>query len=191
MNLKDKNSIYIDFLITLKDQPDAILFLFETTIEECRNLQELASENNNCYITFKDILDLDKCIDFFKCLGTLNELPNKSDREIINLLTKKVDERPEILINLKNFVSNYNQIKILLTSLDKSEALRNKIHELLNNSEILLSNTKPITFFCTLKKNKNDENLTKEKLIELRERAQLSKNIICYGCYYTFTNRWD
>jgi hypothetical protein len=69
---------------------------------------------------------------------------------------------------------------MLQTSLDKSEALKYKIQKIFNGSKFILSSDMKSPIKCIYDKKRESESkgdIPKEKLISLRERAQLSKNI--------------
>ena len=72
-----KDNPYIDILLCLKEKPIVIIYLFRTNIEECNNLKELALQSDNNYVNINDIIDLEKCIEFFQKIGTLKDLKKK------------------------------------------------------------------------------------------------------------------
>ena len=121
IDIDDKNNSYIDILIRFKLHPEIIPFLFKKTIEDCRNLQEILSENENSFVTANDILDLEKCIVFMKGLGKLEELKNKNDNEVINLFKDEFSKKNDIFIYFTRLLNNYAQIELLLSHLDKSK----------------------------------------------------------------------
>ena len=167
------DNTYIDIIIKLKIQPDIISFLFKKTVQDCRNLQEISSQNENSFVSVNDILDMEKCVEFFNNFGKLEDFQNKNDSEIINLFKENVDKKKDILLYFEKFVDNYGQIKVLESSLDKSQVLKNQIEKIINDSTFILSNTKNDSFKFDHKL-KNVES-TLEYIISLRERAQLIK----------------
>ena len=176
IDIDKDDSDYIDLLISLNEQPESITFLLKSTPDECQNLQELAVENDNSYISVNDIFNMEKCIDFFK---SFNENKSKA-KDILDSFKIKLKEKHDILIAFKNFISNYSQITILQTSLDKSEVLKYKMQKIFNGSKFILSNdmNSPIKcIFVGMEERELKEDLLKDKLISLRERAQLSKNL--------------
>ena len=175
-----KDNKYIDILINLNKRKESIKMLFEMTIQDCRNLQELSLEDDNNYLSVNDILDLEKCVEFFISLGKLDELKNKKDIEIIESIRLKTAENPDIIIYFQKYVENYTQIIALKGTLNKSEFLKYRIRELFNGAIFILSNGKNNCFECSYvqKENKNAQKiLTRENIIGLKERAQLSKKI--------------
>ena len=177
IDIDDKNNNYIDILIRFKLHPEIIPFLFKKTIEDCRNLQEILSENENSFVTANDILDLEKCIVFMKGLGKLEELKNKNDIEVIHLFKDEFSKKNDIFIYFTRLLNNYAQIELLLSHLDKSESLKYKLNVLFNNTTFILQNTQKDSFQCIYFENNKKEKMEKELVIALRERALLSKII--------------
>ena len=187
ISLDDKENKYIEILILLNNQPDSIKFLLETSIQDCRNLQELSLENDNNFISVNDILDMEKCVEFFLEIGKLEDLKSKEDYEIINLLRDNTSKHPDILLYIKKYADNFNQIIALKGTLNKSEFLKHQIQALFDNAVFDLSNKRNDQFLCTYiqkdKKNK-EKKLNKENIIDLKERAQLAKMITPdYKCF--------
>ena len=163
----------------LNGKEEIINFLFNITIQECRNLQEVLLESDNNLISINDLLDMEKCVKYFNILGKLENLKLKNDDEIIKLFkeTLLIYDYEKTLICFINFVNNFSQIKSLQASKDKPNFLRNIINNIINGSTFIISNTKENSFQCIYNKNtksgKSSEN--KEDIIYFRERAQLSK----------------
>ena len=172
INIDEKDNPFFDILINLSENLGSISFLFRTTIDDCASLQELASQNENSHVLVNDILELQKCIEFFNNVGKFDELKKKSDKEIINILKENAQNQKDISIYIKNYVNNYIQIKLLKSSFNQSEVLQYKIEAILKESIFYLSNSKEnMKYFC------NDKKYMKEDLISLRERVHLSKKI--------------
>ena len=178
---KDKDNQYINILMKFKEHPESILFLLNTSIQEVGNLQELAGENDSNYVTVNDIIDMGKCVEFFKDIGTLEELQNKNDNEVIELLKVNVPKKKGIFVFFEKYINNYNQIKVLKSSFNKTEVLKYKIEALLSQSKFILSNTKENSFICKYiekyQEVPKESELTKENIISLREKALMSKKI--------------
>ena len=187
IDIYDNTSLYIQLLIMLNRIPLSIKFLLETSIQDCRNLQELTLENDNNFVSVNDILDMEKCIEFFVEIGQLEQLKNKKDIEILNLIKNNTSKHKDILVYIKKYVENYNQIISLKGTLNKSEFLRYKIQTLFSGAIFKLSNKKNESFICTyISEDKKDETkiLNKENIMDLKERAQLSKKITSdYKCF--------
>ena len=177
IKINDKNTEYIDVLIRFKNQPEIINFLFQRTIQECRNLQEVISENENNFVSQNDILDMEKCVEFFNDFGKKKDLSKKSDIEIINLFKTKFYQHNQLHIYFDKFFINYSQIYLLLKTLDKSESLKYKINSLFNNATFILMNSKKDSFKYINNEFNDPEKITNEYIISLRDRAQLSKII--------------
>jgi len=64
IDINNKDNKFIDILLKLKQQPDSCIVLSNTTIQDCRNLQELSLEIEDNFVTVNDILDMEKCIEF-------------------------------------------------------------------------------------------------------------------------------
>ena len=82
--LNGKNN-YMNILMKLNGKEDIIPFLFNITIQECRNLQEILSESDNNFLSINELLDMEKCVEFFMNFGKLENLKIKNDDEIIKL----------------------------------------------------------------------------------------------------------
>ena len=187
VNFKDKenkNNSYIQILIKLKEQPDSIKSLLETKIEDCRHLQELNLENDSDFLTPNDILDFEKCIEFMSLLGTSKEIKNNSDKDLIVKFKDLVSKNNEIELYFNKFINNYGEIiELMNRGFDNSEVSRKKIDFILESSEFILTNKVDKFFKCHYleKKTKNNKSelITKtislDDLLELRDRAQLSK----------------
>ena len=179
MDEKEKDNKLIDILLEFKKQPESIIFLFEKSIQECRNLQEVATQSDNNYVNVNDLLDMEKCIEFCLSIGKLEDLKNINDNEIINKLKENVSKNEGILVYIQSYVNNFGQIIMLQASLDKSEALKYIVQGLFNSSTYFLSNKETDKFKCTyIDKEKNNQvELKMEDIKRYRERALLSKKI--------------
>ena len=187
IKIDEKENKYIDILIVLGKQPESFKMLLETSIQDCRNLQELSLENDNNFISVNDILDMEKCIEFFLEIGKLEDLKSKEDIEIINLIKENSSKHIDILLYFQKYLNNYNQIIALKGTLNKSEFLKYQIHELFDGAIFYLSNNRKDSFIYTYKqkeKNNQEKKSTRENIISLKERAQLAKKITSdYKCF--------
>ena len=76
---------------------------------------------DNNIISTNDILDMEKCKEFLLNFG---DMKLKKDTEIINLLKEGVSKQNEIVLLFDKYVANFGQIKMLQTSMNKSELLK-------------------------------------------------------------------
>jgi len=142
----------------LNGKEEIIHFLFNTTIQECRILQEILSISNNSLIYINGLLDMEKCVEFFMHLGKIENLKLKYDDEIIKLFKETLSkyEYEKILINFTNFIDNFNQIK----------SLHSKISTILKNISDIMN------------KSKISSKIVEEKKINIEENRKISiKNI--------------
>ena len=186
---KCKGANYLNILLKLKEQPEALSFLLKKTIDDCSSIQELVGEIDNSFINVNDILDLEQCIIFINKLGNPKELKNKKDIDIIKSFKKEVENSKDkdIEICFNRFVNNYSEIKSLVDyGFDKSEASKKKVLLLCKESKFILTNIKNNFFKCIYKEeifDKDDQKQIKynelnlDNLFELRDRIQLTKKI--------------
>ena len=185
ININEKDNKYIDILLKLKIHPESVILLLKTTLQDCRNLQELSSESDNVFISINDLLDMEKCVEFLLKLG--KDLKKKNDIDIIQLMKENASKDKNISLYFKNFVDNFSQIKLLMeSSLNKSEVLKYKIQGLLKGASIILSNSGNDSFTCSYYSNelKKEQKLDREKIINIKEKAQMAKIITSeYKCF--------
>jgi len=135
---------YINILIELNQKEDIIKFLFNTTTQDCYNLKEIISNNNNSLITLNEILDIEKCVAFFKDLGKLEDLKLKYDYEIIKSFKDNASnsEYAKIINHFKRFIKNFSRIKEFQSSLVEKfikltkHFIESTSFKLLNNQKI-------------------------------------------------------
>ena len=188
---KERENKLLNILIKFKEQPDSIQFLFKTTAQDITNLQEIASSNDkNNFVTVNDILDLGKCVEFFKTIGTLDQIKGMEDSVIYEKMKNKVKEKEDISVLLERYVNNFSQIKLLETSVDKTKFLKYQIQTLFKGCEFILSNEKEeisknreLLFKCTC----INENViySRDDIISLRDRALLAKKKTSEYKYFT------
>ena len=176
----DKFNPFIEILIMFKDQPNAIDFLFQVTTEEIKNMHELLFELDEEFVTTNDLLNLEKCVEFFDKLGKKDKLKYYRDIEIISKFKAQVEkDENNSLIIFQQYIDNFGEIKELYTrGLDKSETSKKIISCLYQKSKFIITNEKNQFFSCKYLDQKSVENnLTLENILELRDRAQLSKAV--------------
>ena len=113
---------YINILIELNQRKEIINFLFNTKIQDFHYVKEILSESNKNFMTENDLLDLEKCLEFFMALGKLDDLKAKNDYEIVNIIKENAskDGNKDIVIHLKRFILICNRIKKFQPSLVES-----------------------------------------------------------------------
>ena len=147
-------------------------------------MQELIGEMDNALINANDILDLEKCVEFMNKLGSKEELQKKKDIDIINLFRNEANKSNDIEIYLERYINNYSELKSLVDyGFDKSKASKRIISFICQKSTFTLTNLKD-HFFKGIyyentenKKNKNENEINMDSLLELRDRAQLTKKV--------------
>ena len=158
----------INILLKFREQQDSILFLLKLSNQDLANLQEIASSNDNNYniVTIIDILDMEKCIDFFREIGTLDDLKKMKDCDIIEKMNKKGQDKKDINVYFEKYVDNYGQIQLLKTSVNMSEFIKYIIEKLFKGSEFLLSNKKGEFFKCNyeIKENRYKSTYSREDI---------------------------
>ena len=185
---KEKENKLMNILFKFKKQPESIEFLLKTSIQDLNNLQEIASSNEINFVNINDILDMGKCIQFFNDIGRLNELKKMKDFEIIEKMNEKVQKSKDIDVYFGRYIDNFGQIKLLDTSVHRSEFLKYKIQALFNGCTFLLSNrvkdpaiSKELLFECKyetkVKEGMKKFTLSRGDIIYLRDRTLLAKSI--------------
>ena len=182
----NKNNAYIQIIKKLKEQPEAIKSLLETEDETIQKMKEFNLENDSEFLTTNDILDFEKCVEFMRELGNKDKLKNMNDKELLVEFRELVkDKNKDNIVELRfnRYINNYGELKELMTrGYDKSKISRKIIGFILDNSKITLTNLKGSFLNCIYMEKDNNNNLLQkdikiEKLLELRDRAQLSKSI--------------
>jgi len=142
-----KGDNYLNMLIKLKEQPEAIKFLLTKSIDYCRNLQELVGEMDDGFLNTNDILGLEKCVEFINRIGDEQTIKKKKDIEAITSFKKEVKQYEKIEVYFYKYIDNYSEIQNLVVyRLDKSEASKQKILFILKKSKFTLRNTKENPF---------------------------------------------
>ena len=129
---------------------------------------------------------MEKCIDFFREIGTLDELKKMKDCDIIEKMNKKVQDKKDINVYFEKYINNYGQIQLLKTSVNMSEFIKYIIENLFKGSEFLLSNKKGEFFKCNyeIKENIYISTYSREDIISFRDRALLTKTITSEYNYF-------
>ena len=185
-----KNNNYINILLKLKEQPDSVKFLLEKSIDDCRKLQESVGEMDNGFLSSNDVLDLEKCVELMSNVGTTQSINEMNDAKLISTFIEKIGNYKNIEIYFTQYVNNYQELKNLFSSVfDKSEASKQKIALICKNSIFILKNVKNKFFNGNYNDDSNEDKGRKDKkknvenkidmdsLLELRDRAQLTKKV--------------
>ena len=177
LNTDKEKNFYIESIIKLKEQPEAITFLFEHTKDDCRNWMYLPFEaDNNGFLTPDDILNLEKCIEYMEKLGKKEEIKKLKDKELILTIINFINNCKDLKEVINKYVNNFWAIKELVEiNLDKTETYKKKICNICDMSIFTLSNEKNNFFNGSYGNDKIKINY--EDIIELRDHAQLSKII--------------
>jgi len=169
---------YLNVLLKLEKNIDSIPFLLKTKVEDCRNLQEIVGEMDDKFLNTNDILDFEKCVELMNNLGDEKTIKNRKDLDAISLFIDLIKEQDGIELYFIKYFNNYSEIKNALENMDKSEASRQIIGFLCQNSKFTLTNINNNFFhgnYYDSKKESKDIDL--EELFKLRDRAQLTKNV--------------
>ena len=84
---KENDNIFFEILFLFGEYPSSIIFLFKTPIQECRNLIEVLLGKDNVLFSVNDLLDIEKCIEFFLNIARYEYLKEIKDNEIMHKLT--------------------------------------------------------------------------------------------------------
>ena len=185
----ENNKEYLNILLLIRKQPKSIEFLNQTSLEDCRRLQELPGLFDNGFLSVNDILDLEKCIDFMQKFVNSQPMNKLKDIELINKFKEEVDKYKDISLHFTRFINNFAIInEMIKNGLDRAEMSKNKVSLILQKCEITISNNKDKFFNCFyFDENRNNENdlipsnLSLKDLFDLRDRAQLNRVVITQG----------
>jgi hypothetical protein len=187
--MPENNKPYLNILLLIRKQPKSIEFLTQTSLEDCRRLQELPGLFDNGFLSVNDILDLEKCIDFMQKFVNAQPMNKLKDIDLINKFKEEVDKNKDINFHFTRFINNFAIInEMIKNGLDRAEMSKNKVSLILQKSEITISNNKDKFFNCFyFDENRNNENdlipsnLSLKDLFDLRDRAQLNRVVITQG----------
>ena len=167
----------IDLILTIKE-------------EQCRYLQEIAFDADNCFITSVEIQAMSQSSDFIRKLNIIGN--GTTDLELISIFKKAIIENKNIIPYFAIYTKNYSQIKdLFMQKLYKTQTTRKIIKNICQKSHFTLCicNEKEEYFsfsgeYFEEEENNNDNqlevknNIIKfEDLIEFRGRAMLAKKL--------------
>ena len=138
VNLLHEPKNYLNILLALKKKPGSINFLMTKNLNDCRNLQEAAGDNDNGFLNANDINDFRQCVEFMEKFQ--NNIQHDDDKFLM-LLKKEVEKFKDIEIYFNKYVNNYDELKNLFeTKFDKSTASKKIIISILENSKFTIKN---------------------------------------------------
>ena len=198
----DEDRNYLNILHCINSKSGSASFVSSLTDDAIRNLQEVVTMSDDTFVTNNEIQDLLKCSEFIVKLNG----KNKTDKELIQDFVKQVPQIKGIAAHFQNFTNNYGQIRELFEkNLDKSQATLQRIIDIMKDSVFTLSidnAQEPYLNFEGILNNapqvKIEKALTYEVIMELRERAMLTRKLgeknsaeeeKIFNLYKTFTER--
>ena len=189
--LYDKNykyDNYLNILLNLNEEPNAVVFLLGKDEKDCTKLQEAAGDDDNALLNIKDINDFKKCVIFIKKLGYT---PKMNDADFFRKFQENVKESKGIQLYFTKYVNIYNDLnKLYQNKFDKSAASKQKIISICMNSEFTFINKKHYFYrghyYEIIKEEEEKEKKEKKgkkisiklsAIKELRDRALLTKKV--------------
>jgi len=174
LNDKRKENCFPNILLKLTQKPEIIQFLLNKNYEDCRLLQEIANNNDNSFLTTADIIDFEKCVEFMNKIGSLEEIKNMTDCDLVQKTISLTENYIELEIYLNNFIEHFEQIKKLIKKeFDKSESSNKIIENFCHYSCFKLSNKEKNYFEGKI----DNEEINLNSLLELRDRVLISKSL--------------
>ena len=192
IDLKSENNGFRNIFTSLAKIPGSIKFLLSKNDNDCRILHGNVNNGDDTnFLTSSDILHFQKCVNFMNNLGKEEDIKKMTDYELItkasNIFLKMEDKNYDL--HFINLVDNYQRIKELFNQeFNKSEALRQKIKSICENSTFLLSNQEKNFFLGKYeiiedeRINQNNNNALKnskyikfDELEDLNMRIQMTK----------------
>jgi len=175
IDLLNENNYFVNILLSFRQKPEVINFLLSNSLEECEKLYDFLNNNNSLKIS--DIIDFEICVKFINSLGNVDKIKQMKDYELIEKATSSNLMNKNLVINLNNFIKNYDVIKeIMIDKLNSSK----KINYILQNSKFCLSNIQKFYFegkYEVKDEEKRDKTIDKDinldELLELRDKALL------------------
>ena len=178
---EDQN--YLTILYCTCDKKNSIKFAASLENKDIRTLQELVNMSDDTFVTNNEIQDMIKCSKFLHDLGQIKG--EKNDKQLIEAFINEVPKNKGIEAHFMNYANYAAQIQELFSKkLDKSQATLQQINNIMKSSTFILSinNTQDpyLTFEGEFSIEENAEvksNLKYENIIELRERAMLTRKL--------------
>ena len=187
--LYDKNykyDNYLNIILNLREEPNAIAFLLDKNEKDCDTLQLIASDDGNALLNIKDINVFRTCVLFMNKLGYT---PEMTGEDFFRAFQENFKESKDIQFYFARYLNIYNNInKLFQNKFDKPSKSRQKIISICENSKFTLINKRLYFFrgnyYETIKK-EGKEKEQKSRLIsikfseikELRDHAILMKKV--------------
>ena len=185
LNPKDEDRNYLNILHCIYAKKGSVKFIANLDDNDIRNLQELVTISDDTFVTSNEIQDMSKCSNFIHNLGEIKG--KKTDKDLIQDFIKEVPKVKGIEAHFQNYTNNSGQIQELFSkNLDKSQATLQQITNIMKYSKFILSidNTQEayLKFEGTLineekLRNEGEKVINYEGIIELRERAMLTRKL--------------
>ena len=133
---------------------------------------------DNGFLSSNDILDLEKCVELMSKIGTAQAINEMNDSDIVSSFIKQIGKYKNIEIYFNQYLNNYQELKNLISfGFDKSEASKQKISLICHKSTFILKNVKNEFFKGKYYDNSKENKIDMDSLLELRDRAQLTKKV--------------
>ena len=118
----------------MQNNEEGIRFGLGKTNNEIKALSEFVGETENSKIQINDIQDFMNVCNFFE---NIKALDIQNDIELINEMKTAFITTPSFALSFINYLNNFKEIKNIYEEyLDKPEVSRNKIEQILKNSNI-------------------------------------------------------
>ena len=183
LNPDDVDKDYLNILHCTFNKKGSLKFIADKSENDIRNLHEVVNMQDDTLITNNDIQDMTKCSTFIHNLGQIKG--KKTDVELIQAFINEVPKVKNISVHFLKYTNRSREIKELFSKkLDKSQATQQQIKEIMFQSQFTLSidnNKDPYLKFegesINLEKQNEKKKLNYENIIELRERAMLTRKL--------------
>ena len=185
LNPNEEDQVCLTILHSICDKKNCVKFVASLDNNDIRTLQELVNMSDDTFVTSNAINDMIKCSTFIHDLGEIKGKMN--DKQLIEAFIKEIPKKENkgIEAHFKNYANYAAQIQELFNKkLDPSQATLQQITNIMKNSTFILSinNTQDpyLKFegeFFTEENKEIKKDLKYDKIIELRERAMLTRKL--------------
>ena len=182
LNPKEEDRNYLNILHCIYAKKGSVKFIANLEDNDIRNLQEIVTMSDDTFVTNNEIQDMIKCSNF---IHNLLSKEKKTDEQLIKDFINEVPKIKGIEAHFQNYTNNAGEIQDLFSKkLDKSKATLQRIRNIMKGSSFTLSidNTREtyLNFegILTMEEKINaDSTINYEDIIELRERAMLTRKL--------------